>query len=61
MGNKEVNYPAFCRKNGHPHICLRNAIYVTLPSTTTPYGRTLIHVKDIDCVKDLIKLNRWQI
>ena len=20
----------------------------------------LFHVKDIDCVKDLIKLNRWQ-
>ena len=38
----------FCRKNSYTHICLCHAVHVstlTLTSTITPQGRTLIHEK----------------
>ena len=46
MGNREVNYPDILPQEQPLNMCLCHAIYVsnlTLTSTTTPQGMTLIN------------------
>ena len=56
MGNREINYPDIFPQEQPLNICLCHAIHVsklTLTSTITPQGTTLIHEKGFKLLLDI--------